>query len=162
MLPDGFSLRLAEDRDGPALIALVDAIYRDYPGCILLVDEEEPELRSPGTAYSPDGVWWVVERAGRLVASAALRPSAYRAGEAELRKLYVDPATRGKGLGAALVRLTESEALRRGYRRMHLWTDTRFGEAHRLYERLGWHRQPLTRMLDDASLTSEFEYRKRL
>lgn len=162
MLPPGFALRDAEDRDSPALIRLVDALYRDYPGCVLLVDAEEPELRAPAGAYAPEGAWWVVERGGDLVASIAVRPSAYRPGWGELRKLYVDRRTQGQGLGQALLRFAEDEMAARGWRQSHLWTDSRFDAAHRLYERAGWHRQALTRLLNDASNTTEFEYRKRL
>jgi len=161
-LPPGFSLRPARDCDAPALVALVAAVYRSYPGCILLVEAEEPELLAPGSAYAPDGAWWMVEHGGATVASAALRPSSMRPGEGELRKLYVAGACRGQGLGAALVRLVEAQAFARGFRRLHLWTDTRFDEAHRLYRRLGWAQQPLTRALDDASSTSELEFRRRL
>lgn len=161
-LPPGFTLRAARDDDAPALIALVDAIYRRYPGCVLLVEAEEPELLAPGRAYAPNGVWWVVELDGALVASAALRPSPSRAGEGELRKLYVAESCRERGIGGALVRLVEAEAVARGLRRLHLWTDTRFEEAHRLYRRLGWSQQPLIRALDDASGTSELEFRRHL
>ncbi len=161
MLPDGFVLRPAEDRDGPALIALVDALYRDYPGCVLLVDEEEPELRTPAAAYAPAGGWWVVEQGGAVVASVALRPSAYRPGWGELRKLYVNRLTQGQGLGARLLAFAETEMATRGWRRLHLWTDSRFDAAHRLYARAGWHREPMTRLLNDASHTTEFEFVKR-
>jgi len=159
-LPAGFTLRPVADHDAAALIALVDALYRDYPGCILLVEPEEPELLAPARAYAPDGGWWVAEAEGRLVASVAVRPSAYRAGWGELRKLYVDGRAQGRGLGQALLAFAEAEMDRRGWRRRHLWTDSRFDAAHRLYARAGWHRQPLTRMLNDASNTTEFEFTK--
>ncbi len=161
MLPPGFALRPAEERDSPALVRLVDALYRDYPGCVLLVDEEEPELRRPAAAYAPEGAWWVVEQGGELVASVAIRPSAYRPGWGELRKLYVDRRAQGQGLGQSLLRFAESEMAGRGWQHLHLWTDSRFDAAHRLYDRAGWHRQALTRLLNDASNTTEFEYRKR-
>jgi putative acetyltransferase len=161
LLPAGTALRPAVDADAPALIALVDALYRDYPGCVLLVDAEEPELRRPGAAYAPAGAWWVAEQGGRLVASVALRPSARRAGWGELRKLYVDRRVQGQGLGGALLAFAEAEMVRRGWRDLHLWTDSRFDAAHRLYARKGWHRQPLTRLLDDASHTTELEFVKR-
>lgn len=162
MLPAGIRLRPAEDGDAKALIDLVDRLYRDYPGCVLLVDEEEPELRAPAGAYAPDGAWWVAEADGALLASVALRPSAYRPGWGELRKLYVDRRAQGRGLGQALLAFAEDEMDRRGWRSRHLWTDSRFEAAHRLYARAGWHRQALTRLLNDASNTTEFEFVKLL
>lgn len=161
-LPAGFTLRPVEDRDAAALVALVDALYRTYPGCILLVEQEEPELLAPARAYAPAGGWWVVEAAGKLLASVAIRPSAYRSGWGELRKLYVDARAQGRGLGQALLAFAECEMEARGWRRRHLWTDSRFDAAHRLYCRAGWHRQALTRLLDDASNTTEFEFVKQI
>ncbi|HKY94915.1 MAG TPA: GNAT family N-acetyltransferase [Kiloniellales bacterium] len=151
------NLRAARDGDSAAIVAIVAEAYADYSGCILLVDEEEPELRRPGTAYAAPGGWWVVERGHRIVASVALCSAT-----AQLKKLYVAKAARGKGLGAQLARHAEARARMAGLKALRLWTDTRFVEAHRLYERLGWHRQPMTRLLADASNTTEFEYRKRL
>jgi len=43
---------------------------------------------------------------------------------------------------------------------VHLWTDTRFTDAHRLYERLGYARLDETRALHDRSGTVEYHYRK--
>lgn len=151
------NLRPATDGDSDAIVAIVAEAYAGYPGCTLLVDHEEPELRRPGTAYAAPGGWWVVEQVGGIVASVALCSAT-----AQLKKLYVAKAARGQGLGARLTRHAEQRAKAAGLAALRLWTDTRFLEAHRLYERLGWHRQPMTRLLADASNTTEFEYRKRL
>jgi len=151
------NLRPARDDDSAAVVALVAAAYADYAGCVLLVDQEEPELRRPGRAYPPPGGWWVAERDGRIVASVGLSFAAR-----ELKKLYVAKEARGQGLGGQLTSYVERLARHAGLSELRLWTDTRFVEAHRLYERLGWHRQPMTRLLADASNTTEFEYRKRL
>ena len=151
------NLRPANDADSEAIVAVVAQAYADYPGCILLVDEEEPELRRPGSVHAAPGGWWVVEQEGRIVASVALCVET-----AMLKKLYVLREARGQGLGAKLTGYVEDLAKRAGLAELRLWTDTRFVEAHRLYERLGWYRQPMTRALADASETTEFEYRKRL
>jgi GNAT superfamily N-acetyltransferase len=148
-------LRPAEDGDSDAIVAICAEAYADYPGCILLVAEEEPELLHPKGAYPPPGGWWVAEQDGRIVASVA-----FCSETAQLRKLYVAKAARGRGLGASLAGYVEGLAKDAGLAELRLWTDTRFAEAHRLYERLGWHRQPMTRLLGDASNTTEFEYRK--
>ncbi len=161
-LPPGLALRAAQEADSAPLIDLVSAIYGDYPGCHLLVEAEEPDLLRPGGAYLPGGGWWVVEAGGALVGSVALRPSTARPGWGELRKLYLRAELRGEGVGAALLAFAEGEMAARGWRHAHLWTDSRFAAAHRLYARAGWHRCALTRMLADASHTTEFEYLKQL
>jgi GNAT superfamily N-acetyltransferase len=52
-----------------------------------------------------------------------------------LGQLFVAPAYRKRGIGAALVRAVAAEARRIGYDRLHLYTS---GELPRFYERLGW------------------------
>ena len=46
----GIVLRAARDADGPAVIAVVAAIYAEYPGCILDVETELTELNAPASA----------------------------------------------------------------------------------------------------------------
>jgi putative acetyltransferase len=151
-------IRHARDTDATALIALIAAIYAEYPGCVLDVDGEEPELRAPAShARKLGGMWWIAEDAGRIVGSASIMPAG---ADAELKKLYVAHAMRGRGLGSQLVRLVEEAARERGAQRLVLWTDTRFESAHRLYERLGYIRQPGTRALHDRSASIEFNFIK--
>ena len=159
-LPPLPAIRAARDEDSAGLIALIAGVYADYPGCVLDVDSEEPELRAPAAhAVSAGGAWWVAIRGDAVVGSIALRPAGV---DAELKKLYVARSERGRGLGAALVATAEREAAARGAARILLWTDTRFTDAHRLYERLGYARQPGTRALDDRSASVEFHFVKPL
>lgn len=155
-------LRPVEDKDVGALVEMISAIYASYPGCRLLVEDEEPDLLTPTQTFKEGGGWWVVERAGRLIASVAQSPSSERQGWSKFRKLYVAANARGSGLGAALTRYAQDDARSKGFARMHLWSDCRFLEAHRLYRRLGWQQSPLPRMLDDESLTSELEFLRQL
>jgi GNAT superfamily N-acetyltransferase len=154
-------IRSARDEDSEGLIRMIDAVFSEYPGCILDVDAEMPELRVPASAADTDsGRWWVAERNGEIVGSVAVVPE--EDGILELKKLYVSSAARRNGLGARLVSLAESEARERRAVQMVLWTDTRFKDAHRLYERLGFVRAPRTRVLNDLSNTVEFHYTKDL
>ena len=56
--------------------------------------------------------------------------------------------------------LAEAVAFARagGGTRLRLWTDTRFAEGHRFYERNGFVRLPGSRAVPDASDTWEFAY----
>jgi N-acetylglutamate synthase-like GNAT family acetyltransferase len=154
-------IRSAHDGDATGLITLIAAVFAEYPNCILDVDGEMPELRKPATAVrAADGQWWVAELDGAIVGSVSISPSAEHA--VELKRLYVAAAARRRGLGAHLVRLAESEAAHRDAHSVFLWTDTRFADAHRLYERLGYARSPGTRALHDVSNTIEYHYAKEL
>ena len=50
----------------------------------------------------------------------------------------------------------------RGARFVELWSDTRFADAHRLYERLGYRKSGVTRELHDMSGSVEYHFRKEL
>lgn len=64
-------------------------------------------------------------------------PKANQAHRADVQKLLVLRAARGQGIGTALMRAVEREALRAG--RWLLTLDTRTGSAaDRLYRQLGW------------------------
>jgi GNAT superfamily N-acetyltransferase len=57
---------------------------------------------------------------------------------AQLRILLVDPAARGLGLGAALVRRCVDFARAAGFRRMVLWTNDPLVAAGRIYRAAGF------------------------
>ena len=157
-------MRDGRDDDASQLIALMAAVFAEYSGCVLDVDGEEPDLRAIATYYRGyGGRFWVAEHpdGGRIVGMIGGRP--LNGGPYwELKKLYIDKRCRGIGLGRLMVGLVESEALQRGAPVLELWSDTRFLDAHRLYERLGYHRRPGLRELHDLSNSVEFHYTKRL
>ena len=62
---------------------------------------------------------------------------------AELKRMYVDPSVRGRGVGRALVEALEREARLLGTTRVVLETGTRLAPAIRLYEGMGYARIPL-------------------
>lgn len=58
------------------------------------------------------------------------------ASTAELKRMYVDPSVRGRGIGRTLVEALEHEARLLGVTRVVLETGTRLNRAIRLYKRL--------------------------
>ncbi len=157
------ALRDARDDDDWDLIGLIAGCWSEYPGCILDVHGEVPELLAIATHYQNLGgrFWVAVDDDGRIVASVGIAPGK-EAGGVELHKLYVARSARRQGLGERLVRMVEEEARSRGARTIDLWSDTRFTDAHRHYERLGYRRLPDTRDLKDLSHSIEYHYRKDL
>jgi len=153
-------IRDADDSDSEELIRLIGGVFAEYPGCVLDVDGEMPQLRRPASAFTAwGGRLWVAERDDRIEGCGGL---SVRDGVAELKHLYVASSARGRGLGTRLCELVEEEARRLGHDRIELWTDTRFKDAHRLYERRGYTRGPHTRELHDLSASVEFYYQKSL
>ena len=154
-------LRDVRDSDSAALIELIGGGWAEYPGVILALDEEEPWLRRPATYYAgAAGRMWVVDEDEGLAACVGVKPLEDGAA-AELKSLYVAASARRRGLGAALVDLVERHAVTHGARTVRLWSDSRFGEAHRLYARLGYRRSG-QRELHDISDTTEYGFTKDL
>ena len=62
---------------------------------------------------------------------------------AEIKRMYVNPSVRGRGIGRALVGALEREARLVGATRIVLETGTRLASAIKLYEGMGYTRIPL-------------------
>ena len=83
----------------------------------------------------------VIYRAGIAVGCGAVR--LLDSETAELKRMYVVPPARGKGLGRRLVDGLEAEARTLGARRLVLETGTRQHAALGLYRASGFHPIPL-------------------
>ncbi len=155
-------LRPARDTDAEGLIRVITRCFDAYPGCVTDVDGEMPDLWAIASAYQKvGGVYWVAEVAGQVVgcigaAAAAARPALGLG--TELHRLYVDPDARRRGIAARLVAVVEDFALAQHSAFIELWSDCRFTDAHRLYERLGYRRCPEIRILGDRSNTAEYHF----
>jgi putative acetyltransferase len=73
---------------------------------------------------------------GKAVAMGALRRDAD--GIAEVKRMFTDPAFRGRGLGGAILARIEELARSEGFTRLVLETGSNFDWARRLYERAGF------------------------
>ncbi|HEY4253987.1 MAG TPA: GNAT family N-acetyltransferase [Roseomonas sp.] len=154
------ALRPGRDADADGFIALIDACWGEYPGCILDVDGELPELRALASWFEAgSGALWVAERDGRIIGMVGTRPLREDAAW-EICRMYVSDAARGSGLAQRLLDTAEDHARAAGAERMVLWTDTRFTRAHGFYEKRGYVRQGSIRILDDLSKSLEFRYTK--
>lgn len=156
-------VREASDDDSATIIELITDVYSEFHGCVLLVEDEEPELLVPKSSFDHlGGRFWVAECQGRICGTVAITPTD-APGVARLQKLYVSNAARGRGVGEALCRLVERTATEQMNANMlMLYTDSRFLSAHRLYERLGYQRQPGLVHRADASKSIEYVYTKTL
>lgn len=153
-------LRPGRDDDADGFIRLIGDCWSEYPGCVMDVDGEVPELRALATYFAEaGGALWAAERDGRVIGMAATRPVGQDAAY-EICKVYVAKEARGTGLAHDLLAAAEAHARAAGAERLVLWTDTRFEAAHRFYEKCGFVRQGPIRVLHDLSNSLEFRYVK--
>jgi GNAT superfamily N-acetyltransferase len=87
------------------------------------------------------GGFFVAYLAGEAVGCGAVR--GVEPGVAEIKRMYVAPAARGRGVGRVILDALEAEARRLGARRLLLETGPRQPEAIFLYERAGFTHIPL-------------------
>lgn len=162
---DGLPVRPLADHHSDRVIALVASAYAEYPGCVLDlpgVDADLPRLAEHLQAHGGRG--WVVTEGDDVVACVGVTPTTLDgAPGAQLHRLYVAATHRRRGLGHALVRLVEGHAAHAyGAEAVELWSDTRFTDAHRLYERCGYAATGRTRQLHDPSHTTEYRFVRNL
>jgi putative acetyltransferase len=113
-----------------------------------LIGELEAELSGPYTAdqrhglsveriFQPGIRFFIARLDHEAVGCGGI---AFDDGFAELKRMYVKPALRGRGVVQALLRRLEEEARARGYARITLETGDAQLAAIRAYERAGYRR----------------------
>jgi len=152
------NLRTTIPSDVPAILSLIAGIYEEYD-CKLDAEREDTHLLAPGPYFrAGGGEFWVVEEEGAILATVAV---ALHEDAGELKALYVHPCLRRHGWGRRLTNLAIAHARAAGKERMFLWSDTRFLDAHRLYQKMGFEKFG-TRDLQDSNNTVEFGFEMRL
>ena len=84
----------------------------------------------------PKGVFYLIQAGGEIAGMGGLR--FLRPSVAEIKRLYVRPAYRGRRLGEQALEQLLGDARRFGYERVFLDTGPFMEAAHRLYESLGF------------------------
>ena len=151
------AIEVAAPNDVPDVLALLERVFREY-GLIFVPADEVPDLLDFARFYTPPhGAFWMVREDDRLIASVGVE--CLDAATAELHRLYVDAAARGRGLGQALIETVREWCRRHGITRLILWSDTRFTHSHALYERLGFVRTG-ERTMRDVNQSREYRYER--
>ena len=120
--------------------ALIDALNDELRG--LYPEPGATHFRlDPEQVTGGRGAFLVVYRDGAPVGCGAFRLIDDET--AELKRMYVDPAVRGTGLGRRLVAALEAEARAAGARRLVLETGVRQTAALALYRATGFETIPL-------------------
>lgn len=126
-----------EPFDSPEVTALADAQQEEMRGRYAGEADIGP-TREAAMFVAPDGEFLVVREDGRAIACGGV--CRFDETRAELKRMYVVPEARGRGLGRALLVALEAAAVRLGYVGIVLETGDRQPEAVGLYESAGYER----------------------
>ena len=108
--------------------------------------------RMPGPYAPPRGGIWLAESDGVAIGCVALRPVSAHA--AEVKRMFVDAAWRGRGVGRALLNALIAGALARDYATLKLGTLDDMLAAQALYHSLGF--RPVARYRPDELVDTRF------
>lgn len=151
-------IRETVDADGAAITALVDAVFAEYDGLVLL-PEELQILKAPASNFRRmGGRLWVAQEEGRLIGSFGI-VATHERHVGELLKVYLARESRGRGVAKRLLDRAIAFAREHDMTAITLWTDSRLTDGHRFYERHGFRRMPGVRSLHDAAGSLEYNFR---
>lgn len=131
--------------ESPEEIELVRGLFREYEawlGMDLCFQGFEEELRTlPGRYAKPDGRLFIASIDSAPAGCGAMRK--LEEGICEMKRVYLRPEARGKGLGKVLIEKLIDDARVAGYTKMRLDTHPpRMGKAVSIYEFHGFYTIP--------------------
>jgi ribosomal protein S18 acetylase RimI-like enzyme len=134
VLGDGATVRLwALPYDDPVAQDLVEQVQQEY---VARYGGRDEAVVDPAEFLPPRGLFLAAEVDGEPVGSGAWR--AMGPGAAEIKRVYVAPRLRRRGLARLIVDTLEVTAARAGHRSVVLNSGAEQPEALRLYEQLGY------------------------
>ena len=146
-------------RHSAAVVDVIGAVFVEY-GMTFDPSDFDSDLLDIPRHYADRGGWFaVLTDEGRVVGTVAAVPK--DAAACEIKRLYLLPEYRGRGLGRALMEHILGRVREEGFREAVAWSDVRLETAHRVYARLGFERIG-ERDIDDIDQSHELGFLKRL
>lgn len=131
-----FLIRDWQPADRDAAAALIGQVLTEY-GLGWEPEGADIDVVQVETHYQ-NGVFWVVEQAGKVVGTAAYHPIERGEHAVEIRKMYLLPEARGQGLGRFLLGQLEAAIAAQGFKEIWLETATVLKAAVAMYESSGY------------------------
>ena len=125
-------IRTATAADVSVIGQIVEQAYRHY---IPRIGKPPGPMLDDYNARVSEGVVWVIGEGSTIAGVIVLLP---RPDHLLLDNIAVAPARQGSGLGRRLLAFAEAEAVRRGYREIHLYTHQTMTENQGLYAAIGY------------------------
>ena len=124
------TIRPSQASDVPQVVRLVTSILnKEFSQDQSAYPTEDLE-RIPALYALPESTFFVAEEDHRVVGTCGVKADSSQT--AILRRFFVDPSYRGKGVGTALLQEALSFCQRRGFREIVIRTSTRMESAIRL------------------------------
>jgi GNAT superfamily N-acetyltransferase len=122
--------------DQPPAIDIVEAMVVEVSELYGRIDVPGAPSATPADFAPPGGAFLVVYEHGEAVAGGGVKRLDDR--RCEIKRMYVVPSARGRGLASVLLQALEDEARRLGYAIACLDTGPKQPAAQAMYERAGY------------------------
>ena len=138
------TFRTIEEKDNKQLAELIRTVFREFkidrPGTVYF-DPTTDDLYNLFRTYGSE--YWIAEEDSIIVGGCGVYPTpGLPESCAELVKLYLSKAQRGRGIGWKLMDKTFHSAKKFGYKKLYLESLPELGRAISLYERAGFKNIP--------------------
>jgi putative acetyltransferase len=115
---------------------IIGAVFAEYGFGFYPNDYDSDLRRIPEVYLDTGGMFRFLLTDSRPVGTIAVKP--LEGGRCELKRMYLLHEYRGRGHGRLLLDEAVTWARASGYSEMIAWSDTRFVDAHRLYQQAGF------------------------
>ena len=126
------------------------AIVREYYEAVGVVVRDDSKSFARDYFGDGSGVWLAYDDAS-VVGCIALRPLPQLERAGEIKRMYVKPEARGRGIAERLLKALEDYAAEAGYQTLYLDTKDDLTTAIRFYQRHGY--EPCERYNDNPQAT---------
>lgn len=134
----GFLIRDWQECDRNRAADILHTVLTEYGLPWLPTAADRDAIDVEDFYLSTGGEFWVVEMQEKLVGTAAYYPVKRGKKAVEIRKMYLLPEARGKGLGKYLLTQLENTIAAKGFREIWIETASVLKEAVNLYESSGY------------------------
>jgi putative acetyltransferase len=136
-MPSDLTIRTV-DPTGPEATALIARLSAELAALYPEDTSAGAGNFNPADLAGPGSIFLIAWLDGQPVGSGALRPM--EPGVAEVKRMYVEPAARGRGISRRMLAELERAAAGMGYTTVRLETGLRQTVAVRLYDSAGYRR----------------------
>ncbi len=133
-----FVIRSWQPDDRQAAISLIGSVLQEYGLTCEPAGTDRDAVDVEALYWHTGGAFWVVEHNRAIVGTAGYYPVERGKQAVEIRKMYLLPRVRGKGLGRFLLQSLEKDIQQRGFQQIWIETASVLKQACQLYEAAGY------------------------